>query len=225
MALGHAGLLRHRQLGIVANETYSRGVRAYLEEELGLPCHFAVARKPGQKTDNAAVRELVQKKTPLVVFGSYNERMYLAEIAAKAQYIPASFPGTAIRRHTGTPFMGYAARYLLQEVCNALFDALFHILPLGSELDRVEATPSRLHLAAWFGGPPLSCVSTRSWRGADPHPHLGRQRLRDSAESSSPSGRRPRQPEPPATRRGPACRRPAHAWRLRMNAQPLYQAW
>ncbi|MEM6582052.1 MAG: chlorophyllide a reductase subunit Z [Pseudomonadota bacterium] len=172
--------------GIVANETYTRGVRHFLEEELGLPCHFAHSRSAGVKPDNAAVRAAIHENAPLIVFGSYNERMYLAESGAKSIFLAASYPGTLVRRHTGTPFMGYSgACYLVQEVCNSLFDALFNILPLGTDLDESVATPARMDQAIDWA----SDAQTALDELIESEPVLVRisaaKRLRDAAEQTA----------------------------------------
>jgi chlorophyllide a reductase subunit Z len=82
--------------------------------------------------------------------------------------------------------MGYGgATYIVQEVCNALFDALFNILPLGSELDKVDATPSRLHgELRWTAAAKLALDEL-----VDAQPVLVRisaaKRLRDAAERAA----------------------------------------
>ena len=59
-----------------------------------------LAASPGEKTDNAGVRALVHEKAPLVMFGSFNERMYLAEAgAAKRAHAAGVDRGLLSRRH------------------------------------------------------------------------------------------------------------------------------
>ena len=132
---------------IVATDTYARGVRQFLEDEMGIPCTFAVSRCAGVKPDNAAVREALRAQDAAGAVRFVQRAHVRRRDSADARCTSRRrFPGAIIRRATGTPFMGYAgATYIVQEFCNALFDALFNILPLGTDLDKVEPTPARLH--------------------------------------------------------------------------------
>jgi chlorophyllide a reductase subunit Z len=168
---------------VVATDTYTRGLKQFLEDEMGIGCTFSFARTAGCKPDNKAVREAVRTRAPLVLFGSFNERMYAAEVGARTVFVPASFPGAIIRRATGTPWMGYAgATWIVQEFCNALFDALFNIIPLGTDLDRVEATPARAETTVGWDDAAVDLLDAYVER----EPFLVRisaaKRLRDRAE-------------------------------------------
>ncbi len=154
--------------GIVATETYARGMKVFLEDDMGMPCVFDFQRNAGVKPDNEAVKQAIATSSPLIVFGSYNERMYTGgnRTAVRSTSTPASpvppSAATPVRRSSG-----YAGcTWIMQEVCNALFDALFFILPLSTMMDKADATPSRLLEAVGWGRrgpfPNSTGLSTRS---------------------------------------------------------------
>jgi chlorophyllide a reductase subunit Z len=122
-------------IGIVAGRAHADGLRRFLGDELGMPIAF-VSGRPRLPTepDNEAMRQRLHTKAPAFVFGSINERIYLSEAGAKyTSFIPAAFPGPVVRRAVGTPFLGYrGAVYVIQEIVNRLYDALFNFLPVDS---------------------------------------------------------------------------------------------
>jgi chlorophyllide a reductase subunit Z len=128
---------------VVAGRSYVRGLHAFLGEELGMKITFSSGRpRREDEPDNIEIRKKLHERAPAFVFGSVNERIYLAEASARSHYIPLSFPGPIVRRTVGTPVMGYSGTiYIVQEIVNRLYDMVINFLP-------VETIPQA-------GGPPM----------------------------------------------------------------------
>ncbi|MEO0562500.1 MAG: nitrogenase component 1, partial [Chloroflexota bacterium] len=117
-------------VGLVGTKTYVDGLKRYLGDELGMQIVFAGHRPNG--TTNEEVRQFLHQKAPTFIYGSVNEKIYLAEAGAhRTTFFMAAFPGAAVRRSVGTPFMGYRGTVvLIQDIVNALYDTLFNFLPV-----------------------------------------------------------------------------------------------
>ncbi len=201
--------------GIVATDTYARGVRAFLEDDMGLPCHFAFARTAGVKPDNAggARRRSPRRRRWSCSAPTTNACIWPRPADGRSISPPPS-PARSSGATPARPFMGYAgATYLVQEVCNALFDALFAILPLGADLDKVTPTPAR-------STPNCRGARTRAPRSTslvEREPVLTRisaaKTLRDQAERRGPRTGGCRK-SPPSTSRGRSATRVVEALSL-----------
>ena len=125
---------------IVAGRSYVEGLRQFLGEELGMKVAWSSGRpRREDEPDNIEIRKRLHAKAPAFIFGSINEKIYLAEANARAShFIPVTFPGPVVRRTTGTPFMGYAgAAHIMQELVNRFYEMVFNFLPV--ELVKQEA--------------------------------------------------------------------------------------
>jgi len=118
------------KVAIVANESYARGLKQFLGDELGLAVGTVVSRQHSNDTNNYMLRNRLVQERPTFVMGSLNEKIYMAEANLPAKFLPASLPIPLITRSVGTPYMGYrGAVYLMQTITNSLFEVLFDVLP------------------------------------------------------------------------------------------------
>ena len=120
-------------VGIVAGLAHTEGLVRFLGDELGMKISFAAARprRPGDY-DNEGIRQHIHRRAPTFIFGSMNERIYLREAGSRhTNFITAAFPGPAVRRAVGTPYLGYrGCVYLMQEIMNRLYEGLLNFLPV-----------------------------------------------------------------------------------------------
>ncbi|RNA64133.1 chlorophyllide a reductase subunit Z [Prosthecochloris sp. ZM_2] len=132
------------KFGVVADSTYSRGLKTFLADEMGMQCLFS---HDCAETDNNLVRNELAAEQPQFLFGRMPDKIYLAELGAKTRFIPAGFPGPVVRRALGTPFMGHSGTvYIIQEIVNALYDTLFNFLPISP---RTDAAPGQSETVRW----------------------------------------------------------------------------
>ena len=180
VALGDTGFLCHGQLrrgrlprpmrvacAILPRGGYGPALRLRLRRD-----------RAGEKTDNEAVRKGIYGRcnenirSPLCALRApLTNAMYLRPKPAgkKAVYpdIPASFsPGAIIRRHTGTPLHGSTLAPLTSSkggLQRAVRRACFRILRSPTDMDRVDATPARLHRELHGTKAARRRFSTRRW--------------------------------------------------------------
>ena len=130
------------RFGVAASGTYARGLDRFLGGEMGMQCLFS---HDSARVDNSLLRDEIRQKQPQFMFGRMPDKIYLAEIDAKARFIPAGFPGPIVRRALGTPFMGHSgAVWIIQEIVNALYDILFAFLPITKRSAGAAVPPVRI---------------------------------------------------------------------------------
>jgi chlorophyllide a reductase subunit Z len=142
----HSDFFANAPIAVIAPPTYKNGLTYYLGEELGLPIAFSAFRTGPESAPSEDVRRALRdlSPSPMIVFGSINERMIVAQEKLPSLFLQCSFPGAVVRRATGTPFVGYAgAVWLLQCVCEALFDVLFANLPTSAAPPEKATVPTR----------------------------------------------------------------------------------
>ncbi len=150
----HSDFFANAPIAIVAPPSYKDGLEKYLGDELGLPISYSAYRTGPQSAPSETVRAALcdASPSPMMIFGSINERMIIAQEKLPSRFYQASFPGAVVRRATGTPFVGYAgAVWLLQTVCEILFDTLFANLPTSYAPPQQAAQPTSEIMAQAHG--------------------------------------------------------------------------
>jgi 3,8-divinyl chlorophyllide a/chlorophyllide a reductase subunit Z len=144
-------------VAIIANETYALGLERFLGEELGMPISFVVNRQKSNDANQWLVRNKIARERPTFVFGSMNERIYIAEAGVASRFLPAGLPIPLITRSVGTPYIGYrGAVYVMQIITNVIFEVLFDILPKERRTPGSNGAPAQNQFGSQPGAKPAA---------------------------------------------------------------------